>query len=82
MTSWPTRSVHLSAVNPSGSVAASYAAARGRISSSELASLVKAQSSNVGSVLRALEDEGVLEPSQPNRRGQGFFYRFTGAARS
>lgn len=69
---WPDRST----------VAASYAAARGRISSSELAGLVKAQSSNVGSVLRALEDEGVLEPSRPNRRGQGFYYRFTGAAGS
>ena len=63
--SWPDRS----------KVALSYATARGRISSTELASLVGAHASNVGSVLKALEDEGHLIPSRPNRRGQGFFYR-------
>lgn len=66
--SWPDRA----------EVALSYAAARGRISSTELASLVGAHSSNVGSVLKALEDEGHLAPSRQNRRGQGFFYRYVG----
>lgn len=59
-------------------IAASYAAARGRISSTELASLVGAHSSNMGPVLKRLEDDGVLAPSRPSRRGQGFFYRHTG----
>lgn len=55
-------------------IAASYAATRGRISSTELGSLVGASATNVGGVLKRLEDQGILTPSRPNRRGQGFFY--------
>ncbi|MCL1800856.1 MAG: putative DNA binding domain-containing protein [Promicromonosporaceae bacterium] len=57
-------------------VALNYAAARGRISSTELASLTGSSAPNVGPVLRDLEEQGRLEPSRPNRRGSGFFYRY------
>lgn len=63
---WPERSA----------LAATYAAARGRISSTELASLADAHASNVGAVLKSLEDEGLLVASRENRRGKGFFYRY------
>lgn len=56
-------------------VALSYARGRGRISSTELGSLLGRAPSNVGAILRGLEDDGYLEPSRPNRRGAGFFYR-------
>lgn len=62
---------------PRDTVAASYARARGRISSTELGSLVSANPSNMGTVLKALEDEGKLRPSWPSRRGQGFHYVWT-----
>ncbi|MGO1561306.1 MAG: ATP-binding protein [Actinomycetaceae bacterium] len=61
-------------------VARSYAEARGRISSTELASLVGASAPNVGSVLKALAGDGVLEPSTPAGRGRGFFYRWRPAS--
>lgn len=59
-------------------VAMSYAQQRGRISSTELGSLVGASASNMGSVLKALEKQGLLEPSWSSRRGQGFYYRYVG----
>ena len=68
--SWPTRE----------SIAASYAAARGRISSTELASLVYASPNNMGTTLKGLEQEGVLAPAWPSRRGQGFYYKYVGDA--
>lgn len=34
--------------------------------------------SNVGTVLKHLEDEGVLAPSRASRRGRGFYYRYVG----
>lgn len=61
-------------------VAASYAKARGRIGSTELASLVGAYASNVGTVLKRLEEDGVLAPSRASRRGKGFYYRYVGEA--
>lgn len=61
-------------------VARSYAAARGRISTTELGSLVGAHSTNVGGVLKGLEEDGLLAPSSPERRGRGFFYRWIGDA--
>ncbi len=61
-------------------IARSYAEARGRISSSELGSLVNASATNVGSVLKALAAEGLLEPSNSTGRGRGFFYRWIGTA--
>lgn len=57
-------------------VAGSYAAARGRISSTELASLVGASPNNMGPTLRNLEEQGILAPAWPSRRGQGFYYRY------
>lgn len=57
-------------------IAQSYAQARGRISSTELGSLVNASGTNVGSTLKALAAEGVLEPSTPTGRGRGFYYRW------
>lgn len=60
------------------SVATSWANGRGRISSTELASLVGAHSTNVQSVLKGLEDDGVLAPGRESRRGRGFFYVPTG----
>lgn len=66
-------------VNPDRrSIALGYAAVRGRISTTELGSLVGAHPTNVGTVLRALEAEGRLEPSRAVRRGAGFFYRYVG----
>jgi len=61
---WPSRK----------SVATSYAAHRGRISSTELGSLLGMAPTNVGSILRQLEQEGLLRPSWPSRRGRGFHY--------
>lgn len=61
-------------------VTVSYARARGRISSTELASLVGDYASNVGTVLKRLEEDGVLAPSRASRRGKGFYYRYAGEA--
>lgn len=61
---------------PREAVALDYARTRGRISSTELADLVGAQPSNVGTVLGALEADGLLRPSRENRRGPGFHYVF------
>lgn len=63
---WPSRE----------SVASSYASARGRISSTELGSLVGADPTNMGVVLKALEQEGLLAPAWPSRRGRGFYYQY------
>lgn len=68
--SWPSRE----------GIALTYARDRGRISSTELASLVDARTANVQRVLRNLEEQGQLEPSRPNRRGAGFYYRYVGDA--
>lgn len=57
-------------------IARTYAHARGRISTTELGSLVNASGTNVGATLKALEQEGRLEPSSPARRGRGFYYRW------
>ncbi|GAA1722455.1 ATP-binding protein [Isoptericola hypogeus] len=54
------------------STARAYVLARGR--STELAGLVGADRTNVGTVLKGLEDEGVVRPSWPSRRGKGFHY--------
>lgn len=59
-------------------VALGYARHAGRISSTELGAIVGASPTNVGTVLRALEEDGVLGPSRENRRGPGFFYRYLG----
>jgi ATP-dependent DNA helicase RecG len=56
------------------SVALSYVRARGRISSTELGSLLSAHPTNMGRLLRSLEDQGLIEPSRPNRRGAGLYY--------
>jgi ATP-dependent DNA helicase RecG len=56
------------------SVALNYARARGRISSTELGSLLGAHPTNMGRLLRNLEDQGLIEPSRPNRRGAGLYY--------
>ncbi|MBK9159847.1 MAG: ATP-binding protein [Propionibacteriaceae bacterium] len=65
---WPSREA----------IAASYAAARGRISSTELGSLVDASPTNMGPTLKSLEDQGVLEPAWLSRRGKGFYYKYAG----
>lgn len=59
-------------------VATSYARRRGRISTAELASIVNGQASNMGSTLKPLEADGLLEPSNASRRGRGFYYRWVG----
>lgn len=56
-------------------IALSYAGVRGRISTTEFGSIIGASPTNVGSVLKALESAGELEPSRPNRRGPGFYFR-------
>lgn len=61
-------------------VAASYAAARGRISSTELGSLVDAHPGNMGSILKGLENQGLLAPAWPSRGGRGFYYTYQGGA--
>lgn len=55
-------------------VARGYVLARGRISSTELAGLVGADRTNVGTVLKGLEEEGIVRPAWPARRGKGFHY--------
>lgn len=70
--SWPSRAA----------VAASYVSARGRISSTELGSLVHADPTNMGPVLRGLEDEELIEPAWPSRRGKGFYYRLAKRAQA
>ena len=57
-------------------VARHYAEAHGRISTTELGSILDVSPTNVGGVLRGLEAQGQLEPSRPNRRGAGFYYRY------
>ncbi len=57
-------------------VARRYARARGRISTTELASLVGGNASNMGTALRELEADGLLEPSSSSRSGRGFHYRW------
>ncbi|VEI13519.1 ATP-binding protein [Trueperella bialowiezensis] len=59
-------------------IAKRYAEHRGRISTTELASIVGGYSSNMGVYLTALEDDGVLKPSRPSRRGPGFHYVYCG----
>lgn len=56
------------------SIARGYVLARGRISSTELAGLVGADRTNVGAVLKGLEEEGIVRPAWPSRRGKGFHY--------
>lgn len=56
-------------------VAREWATARGRVSTTELASIVGAVANNMGSVLKALEADGVLVPGRAVRRGPGFFYK-------
>ncbi len=56
------------------SIARGYVLARGRISSTELAGLVGADRTNVGAVLKGLEEEGIVCPAWPSRRGKGFHY--------
>ncbi|WP_277209348.1 ATP-binding protein [Isoptericola croceus] len=51
-----------------------YVTARGRISSAELGGLVGADPTNMGAALRRLEDEGIVKPAWPSRRGRGFHY--------
>lgn len=55
-------------------LATDWATGRGRISTTELADLVGIAPNAVSSVLRALESEGVLEPSRGNRAGRSFHY--------
>lgn len=59
-------------------IALTYAQARGRISSTELASIAHTQRPNVSSVLKDLEDEGMLRPAFPSGRGRGFHYLWDG----
>lgn len=61
-----------------GLVARTYAAARGRISSTELGSILHKHYTNVGHVLKDLSEEGILLPSNPSGRGQGFHYTYVG----
>lgn len=56
------------------SIATSFATQRGRISSTELGSLVGMAPTNAGAILKDLEQQGVLQPSWPARRGRGFHY--------
>ncbi|GAA2229151.1 ATP-binding protein [Promicromonospora sukumoe] len=55
-------------------VALGYARARGRISSTELGSLLETRPTNVRRVFQRLEEQELIEPSRPNRRGAGFYY--------
>ena len=55
-------------------VALHWARARGRVSSTELGSILGVAPSNLNSLLRSLENQGLLLPSRENRRGPGFFY--------
>ncbi len=58
-------------------VAMAWARTRGRVSTTELGSIVGASPTNLGSVLKGLERDGLLEPGREVRRGPGFYYRPT-----
>lgn len=62
--------------SPSGRVALirSWAEARGRVSSTEVADLTGLSTTYAGMLLGVLEEEGVLAPSRPSKRGRGFYY--------
>ncbi|MDO8143946.1 ATP-binding protein [Isoptericola sp. 178] len=63
-------------------IARDYVRERGRISSTELGGLVDASPTNVGGTLRILEDEGLVEPAWPSRRGKGFHYVLSAPSRN
>lgn len=52
-----------------------WAAGRNRVSSTEAADLAGISATLANTLLQQLDEEGLLEPSRPNRRGRGFFYR-------
>lgn len=56
-------------------IVADWVEKRGRISSSEMSGLTGVTSSHANTLLKRLEDDGLLVPSRKNRRGRGFYYR-------
>lgn len=61
---------------PAGRAAmiAEWARRRGRVSSPEAADLTGLSAVSAVALLAALEDEGTLRPSRPNKRGRGLYY--------
>jgi len=52
-----------------------WAQARGRVSSTEVSLFTKVSVPHAGTLLTRLEEDGLLAPSRPNRRGRGFYYQ-------
>lgn len=75
------RSAHRQVVSPSPEeIAKNYARGRGRISTTELASIMRQSRTgpSVRDTLKALENDGVLVPSNPSHAGRGFHYIWHG----
>ena len=51
-----------------------WARSRGRVSTTEVADMTGLSVPYAGSLLTALEDEGLLSPGRENKIGRGFFY--------
>lgn len=52
-----------------------WAVGRGRVSSSEASDISGVSQNYANTLLQKLEEDGLLDPSRPQRRGRGFFYR-------
>ncbi|MFT3876528.1 MAG: ATP-binding protein [Propioniciclava sp.] len=76
LTAFDARSNHTRPLPTRTEIAQSYARSRGRISSTELGSLLGVSPTNVGSTLKSLAADGVLEPSRPTGLGRGLYYRW------
>jgi ATP-dependent DNA helicase RecG len=51
-----------------------WARARGRVSTTEIADITGLSTTHAGTLLSAMEEEGLLLPGRENRRGRGFYY--------
>lgn len=47
---------------------------RNRVSSAEVADLTGLSQTYASTLLQGMEEDGLLSPSRPNRRGRGFYY--------
>lgn len=65
---------HLTTPAGRAAMIAEWARRRGRVSSPEVADLTGLSGASAVALLAALEEEGTLRPSRPNRRGRGLYY--------
>lgn len=65
---------HLDTADGRTALILGWARSRGRVSTTEFADMTGLSVPYVGSLLTALEDEGLLSPGRANKLGRGFFY--------